>query len=218
MAVSSEQMFRLDSDPVVFVVDHDISVRESLGILIRGAGWKPELFASAQSFLDCTHVNAPRCLILDVALPDLSGLDVQKIVAIDQPHMPVIFITGHGDISMSVRAMKAGAFEFLTKPVREDVVRNAIQQAIDHSHAVLHHEVEMQALRDRYALLTYRQREIMSLVASGMSNKQIGDKLGISVITVKAHRGQAMRKMKAGSLADLVKMEARLARTPAPKG
>jgi FixJ family two-component response regulator len=218
MIALSECTLRLDPDPIVFVVDDDISVRESLEMLIRDEGWKPELFPSAQAFLARTRANVPRCLLLDMTLPDLNGLDLQKIIAIDQPHMPIIFITGHGDVPMSVQAMKAGAFEFLIKPLSGDEVRNAIRQAIDRSHAGLGREAELRAIRDCYASLTDREREVLSLVVSGMLNKQIGDELGISVITVKAHRGHLMRKMKAASLADLVKMEARLNSGPAPKG
>jgi FixJ family two-component response regulator len=218
MIALTEHTLRLDPDPIVFVVDDDISVRESLEALIRDEGWKPELFPSAQAFLARTRVGVPRCLLLDITLPDLNGLDLQKIMAIEQPHMPIIVITGHGDVPMSVQAMKAGAFEFLIKPLSSDAVRNAIRQAIDRSHAGLGREAEMRAIRDCYASLTDREREVMSLVVTGMLNKQIGHKLGISVITVKAHRGHLMRKMKAGSLADLVKMEARLNVAPAPKG
>jgi FixJ family two-component response regulator len=216
MIALSEHTLRLDPDPIVFVVDDDISVRESLEALILDEGWKPELFPSAQAFLARRCVGVPRCLLLDITLPDVNGLDLQKIIATDQPHMPIIVITGHGDIPMSVQAMKAGAFEFLIKPLSGEAVRNAIRQAIDRSHAGLGREAEIRAVRDRYATLTNREREVMSSVVSGLLNKQIGDKLGISVITVKAHRGRVMRKMKAQSLADLVKMEAILGFAPGP--
>jgi FixJ family two-component response regulator len=192
--------------PVVFVVDDDISVRESLELLIRSAGWEPELFASAQEFLARPRAFAPSCLILDVNLPDLNGLELQKRIAADRVEMPIIFITGYGDVPMTVKAMKAGAVEFLTKPFGDDVLLSAIRNAIDRSEAALGSEAEMRAVRDSYASLTHRERQVMKFVVSGMLNKQVGAELGISEITVKAHRGQAMRKMKANSLADLVRM------------
>ena len=196
--------------PIVFVVDDDVSVRESLELLIRCEGWQPEIFASAQEFLSRPRVCVPSCLILDVSLPGLNGLDLQKRIASDRIDMPIIFITGHGDIPMSVQAMKAGAVEFLTKPFGDDVLLSAIRNAIERSHATLGHEAELQAVRDCYASLTPRERQVMALVASGLLNKQVGGELNISEITVKAHRGQVMRKMKADSLADLVTMAARL--------
>src|SRR5256712_7707241 len=201
--------------PIVFVVDDDVSVRESLELLIRCAGWQAETFASAEEFLSRPRVRAPSCLVLDVGLPDLNGLDLQKRVAVDRTDMPIIFITGHGDVPMTVQAMKGGAVEFLTKPFGDDVLLNAIRQAIERSRAALDHEAQMRALRDCYASLTGREREVMALVVSGLLNKQVGGELGISEITVKAHRGNVMRKMKAGSLADLVKMAARLRLAPA---
>jgi FixJ family two-component response regulator len=204
--------------PIVFVVDDDVSVRESLESLIRFAGWEPETFASAQEFLARPRVLVPSCLILDVALPDLSGLDLQKRIAVDRIDMPIIFITGYGDVPMTVQAMKAGAVEFLTKPFRDDVLLSAIRNAIERSQTALRHEAEIRALRDCYASLSRREREVMALVVSGLLNKQVGGELGISEITVKAHRGRVMRKMKAGSLADLVNMAARLRLAPAPKG
>jgi FixJ family two-component response regulator len=204
--------------PIVFVVDDDVSVRESLELLVRFAGWQPETFASAQEFLARPRVLAPSCLVLDVSLPDLNGLALQKLVAVDRIDMPIIFITGYGDVPMTVQAMKAGAVEFLTKPFNDDVLLSAIRCAIERSFAVLNDEAETQALRDCYASLTPREREVMALVVSGLLNKQIGGELGISEITVKAHRGKVMRKMKAGSLADLVTMAARLRLAPAPKG
>jgi len=204
--------------PIVFVVDDDISVRESLELLIRCAGWHPEAFASAQEFLARPRVLAPSCLVLDVSLPDLNGLDLQKRVAADRIDMPIIFITGYGDVPMTVQAMKAGAVEFLTKPFGDDVLLSAIRNAIERSRTALSHEAEIRALRDSYASLTPREREVMALVVSGLLNKQVGGQLGISEITVKAHRGQVMRKMKADSLADLVTMAARIRLAPAPKG
>jgi FixJ family two-component response regulator len=203
--------------PIVFIVDDDVSVRESLELLIRSAGWKPETFASAQEFLLRSRTLVPSCLVLDVALPDLSGLDLQKLVA-DRIDMPIIFITGYGDVPMTVQAMKAGAVEFLTKPFRDDVLLTAIQHAIGRSRTTLSQEAALRTLRDRHASLTRREREVMALVVSGLLNKQVGGELGISEITVKAHRGQVMRKMKADSLADLVTMAATLRLAPPPKG
>lgn len=203
--------------PIVFVVDDDISVRESLQLLIQCEGWHPETFASAQEFLDRPRGLVPSCLVLDVSLPGLNGLDLQKRVAVERPDMPIIFITGYGDVPMTVQAMKAGAVEFLTKPFGDDVLLTAIRHALERSHSALGREAEMQALRDRYESLTRREREVMALVASGLLNKQVGGELGISEITVKAHRGQVMQKMKAESFADLVKMAARLGLTSAPK-
>jgi FixJ family two-component response regulator len=200
--------------PIVFVVDDDVSVRESLGSLIRFAGWQPETFASAQEFLSRPRVLAPSCLILDVNLPGLNGLDLQKRVATDRVDMPIIFITGYGDVPMTVQAMKGGAVEFLTKPLGDDVLLSAIRHAIERSQVALGQEAEIRALRDRHASLSRREREVMALVVSGLLNKQVGGELGISEITVKAHRGKVMRKMKAGSFADLVNMAARLRTAP----
>jgi FixJ family two-component response regulator len=204
-----------DDTLIVFVVDDDISVRESLELLISFAGWQPELFASAEEFLAHPRVSVPNCLILDVSLPDLNGLDLQKLIASDRTDMPIIFITGHGDIPMTVQAMKAGAVEFLTKPFDDELLLSAIQHALERSRAALGREVEIQALRACYALLTSREREVMKLVVAGLLNKQVGSKLEISEITVKAHRGKVMQKMQADSLADLVKMAVRLRLAPA---
>ena len=204
--------------PIVFVVDDDVSVRESLELLIRCGGWQPETFASAQAFLSRPRVLAPSCLVLDVGLPDLNGLDLQKRIASDRMDMPIIFITGYGDVPTTVQAMKAGAVEFLTKPFGDDVLLSAIRNAIERSHVALGHEADLRVLRDAYASLTPREREVMALVVSGLLNKQVGGELGISEITVKAHRGQVMRKMKADSLPDLVTMAARLGQASAPKG
>jgi FixJ family two-component response regulator len=196
--------------PIVFIVDDDVSVRESLELLIRNEGWQAETFASAQEFLDRPRAPLPSCLILDVSLPGLNGLELQQRVAVERTDMPIIFITGHGDIPMTVRAMKAGAIEFLTKPFSDEALLNAIRQALQRSRLALSQEAEIRQLRNSYALLTPRERQVMALVVSGLLNKQIGGELGISEITVKAHRGQVMQKMKADSLASLVKMAAKL--------
>jgi FixJ family two-component response regulator len=198
-----------DVRSVVFVVDDDISVRESLELLIRTAGWQPETFASAQAFLSRPRAIVPCCLVLDVTLPGLSGLELQQQLA-ERTDMPIIFITGHGDVPISVQAMKAGAVEFLTKPFKNDVLLKAIHGAIDRSRVALRLDSEVRAVRTCYESLTPREREVMALVVSGLLNKQVGGELGISEITVKAHRGQVMRKMKADSLPDLVTMAARL--------
>ena len=203
--------------PVVYVVDDDISVRESLELMIASAGWHPQAFASAQEFLSHSRDSTPSCLILDVNLPDLNGLELQQRITADDADIPVIFLTGYGDVPMTVRAMKAGAVEFLTKPFTDGVLLSAIQQAIQGSQVALDRAAELRTLRARYASLTQREREVMTLVVSGLLNKQVGGELGISEITVKAHRGQVMRKMQAGSLADLVTMSARLRSFPTPK-
>ena len=201
--------------PIVFVVDDDVSVRESLELLIKFAGWQSETFASAVDFLARPRTTTPSCLVLDVSLPDLDGLELQKLIASERTDMPIIFITGHGDVPMTVQAMKGGAVEFLTKPFDDEVLLNAIRHAIRRSAAVLDDQAEITALRNSYESLTPREREVMRCVVAGMLNKQIGLQLGISEITVKAHRGKMMQKMKADSLADLVKTAVRLGLAPA---
>ena len=196
--------------PTVFVVDDDISVRESLELLIETSGWRAETFASAQAFLSRPRGSGPSCLILDVTLPDFTGLEVQARVAGDRSALPVIFITGHADIPTSVQAMKAGAIEFLTKPFSDEALLGAVENALERSRRALEDAAATNLLRERYASLTPREREVMLLVVSGLLNKQVGGELGISEITVKAHRGQVMRKMKADSLPALVRMVARL--------
>jgi FixJ family two-component response regulator len=200
---------------IVFVVDDDVSVRESLELLIEFAGWQPETFSSAGEFLARPRTAVPNCLVLDISLPDLTGLELQKLIATERTDMPIIFITGHGDVPMTVQAMKGGAFEFLTKPFDDEMLLSAIRHAIKRSAAVLDDQAEITAMRNNYESLTPREQDVMGLVVSGMLNKQVGLKLGISEITVKAHRGKLMHKMKAKSLADLVKTAVRLGLAPA---
>ncbi len=204
--------------PIVFVVDDDISVRESLELLIADAGWRPELFASAREFLARQRPPSPSCLVLDVGLPDLNGLELQKRIAGERADMPIIFITGRGDIPITVQAMKAGAVEFLTKPFTPEVLVKAIQSALERSRVCLNEEANLQALRDRHQSLSRREREVMALVVRGQLNKQIGGELGISEITVKAHRGRMMRKMRARSLPELVNIATRLSLETAGNG
>ena len=195
---------------IVFVVDDDISVRESLELLIRSEGWQPQTFSSAHHFLSHTRTPVPSCLVLDISMPGLNGLELQKRVAAEHPDVPIIFITGHGDVPKTVQAMKAGAVEFLTKPFKDDVLLGAIGQALERSRVALGQQAEIKELLDRYSSLSVREREVMGLVVSGLLNKQVGGELGISEITVKAHRGKVMQKMKADSLPDLVKMASKL--------
>ena len=196
--------------PIVFVIDGDVSVRESLGLLIRAAGWQAETFASAFEFLVRPRPMVPSCLILDVAPPDLNGLELQARIAAERRDLPIIFLSGSCDVSTTVKAMKGGALEFMMKPFDSDVLLSAIRNAIKHSEAALGRERQMHMLRVDYGSLTPREREVMTLVVSGLLNKQVGGELGISEITVKAHRGNVMRKMRANSFADLVNMATRL--------
>jgi FixJ family two-component response regulator len=202
--------------PVVFVVDDDISVRESIEAMIRFAGLHSETYACAQDFLRRPRALVPNCLVLDINLPDLSGLDLQHLIASERTDMPIIFITGYGDVPTTVQAMKAGAVEFFTKPFDDQVLLDAIRHAIERSRAALREEAGMRSIRDRYDSLTRREREVMALVVTGLLNKQVGGELGISEITVKVHRRHVMRKMNARSLAELINMAGRLYRDRAP--
>jgi FixJ family two-component response regulator len=196
--------------PIVFIVDDDVSVRESLELLVRSENWRPETFASAQEFLNHPRTLAPSCLVLDLSLPGLNGLELQQQLAVEPVNTPIIFISGYGDVPKSVQAMKAGALEFLTKPLDNETLISAIRKALERSRLALAHDAEMQELLARYGSLTSREKQVMSLVVSGLLNKQVGGELGISEITVKAHRGQVMQKMKADSLATLVKLAGKL--------
>jgi len=200
--------------PIVFIVDDDVSVRESLELLVRSENWQSETFASAQEFLSHPRTLVPSCLLLDLALPELNGLELQKQLAVRHIDIPIIFITGYGDVPKSVQAIKAGALEFFTKPLDNNALVNAIRKALERSRLALAQEAEMQELKARYALLTAREQQVMALVVSGLLNKQVGGELGISEITVKAHRRQVMQKMKADSLATLVKLAAKLGVPP----
>jgi len=200
----------MKADPTIFVIDDDVSIRQALESLIKSVGWNVRTFKNAQDFLQNGEIDAPGCLILDVRLPGLSGLDLQRSLAERKSHLPIIFLTGHGDIPMSVRAMKAGAVEFLTKPFREQDLLDAIRLAIDRDHTVQQQQSELAELSERYDTLTPREREVMGLVVSGLLNKQAAASLGVSEVTIKVHRGQIMQKMHAQSLADLVKMADKL--------
>src|SRR5262245_42544049 len=205
-----------DAKPTVFVVDHDVSVRESLKLLIESEGWQAETFGSGREFLARARATAPSCLVLDVVLPDFNGCDVQTLVA-DPVDMPIIFISGYGDAPTTVRAVKAGGAEFFVKPLVDELLVTAIRNAINRSCAALGDAEQMRALRDSYASLSRREREVMALIVCGRMNKEVGRELGISEITVKAHRGKMMKKMKAGSLPELVLMAARLCLAPVLK-
>jgi len=199
-----------EAEPTIFVIDDDPSVRQSLESLIKSVGWRVRTYGSAQEFLGSVHLDAPGCIVLDVRLPGLSGLDLQQALLRAKSHLPVIFITGHGDIPMSVQAMKAGAVEFLPKPFREQVLLDALILALDRDRTTRQQRANLAALRERYDSLTPREQEVMGLVVSGLLNKQIAATLGVSEVTVKVHRGRIMEKMQADSLANLVRMAERL--------
>jgi FixJ family two-component response regulator len=214
IAASRRPTIMTDASPSVFVVDDDVSVRESLEAAIALAGWRPRVFDSATAFLACPVAQEPCCLVLDVGLPDVNGLDLQALIAGARSHMPIIFITGRGDVPTTVRAMKAGAAEFLTKPYNDEILLDAIGAALERSRTLVEEQAALRVLRARHAALSRREREVMALIVAGLLNKQVGGELGISEITVKAHRGRVMEKMRARSFAELVKMSDRLAGAP----
>jgi FixJ family two-component response regulator len=199
-----------DCTPTVFIVDNDVSVRESLAELIRMSGWRAEAFGSAREFLEHPHAAIPSCVVLDFRLPDLSGLELQRRIVADRNEMPIIFLTGYSDVPIAVQAMKAGAIEFFMKPFNDEELLPAIGRALEASKIRLKHDAELLALRRRHESLSGREQEVLALVVTGLLNKQVGFELGISEITVKAHRGRVMRKMEANSLADLIAMATKL--------
>jgi FixJ family two-component response regulator len=198
------------SEATVIIVDDDVSIREALEPLLEGAGWKVRSFDSAASFLDWEPPDGPSCLLLDVSLPGLNGLDLQAQIAGERPEMPIIFISGFGDVPMTVQAMRAGAIEFLTKPFDDQVLLAAVERAIGSSKSLIADRASFNTIAESYAALSKREREVMLLIVAGLLNKQVAGELGISEITVKAHRGRLMAKMKAATFADLVKMSERL--------
>jgi len=216
--VTSRSCSMAAAKPLVLVVDDDIALRASLGDLIANSGWRVALFASATEFLASPRPPSPSCLVLDVGLPDLNGLELQQRIAIERADMPIIFISGRGDIPMTVQAMKAGAIEFLTKPITPAVLLRAIQIALERSRTYLEEEAKLQALRARYQALSHREREVMAMVVCGLLNKQVSGELGISEITVKQHRGRMMHKMRVRSLPELVTIAARLGFATAGQG
>lgn len=196
--------------PTVFIVDDDVSVRESLELLIKSAGWRPKLFESAQSFLDAPVLTSPCCLLLDVNMPGVNGLDLQSMITVSRSRMPIVFVSGFGDVPMTVKALKGGALDFLTKPIDTMALLDAVRSALARSENMLRDDDDLLGIQARYDSLTKREREVMARVVKGLLNKQVAYELDISEITVKAHRGQVMRKMCARTLPDLVNMAARL--------
>ena len=203
-----------NSTPIIFVIDDDLSFRNSLSALIRFEGWQVESFGSAQEFLARPRPLVPSCLLLAISLPDLNSLEVQKQLSRERAEVPIVVISVHADIPLTVQAMKAGAVDFLLSPFSDAVLADAIRESLERSRKILLREMEIREIRDRYESLSRRERQVMKLVVSGLLNKQVGGELGISELTVKAHRGKVMQKMKAGSLADLVRMAAKLQAAP----